>query len=131
MVASGRLTVDEAERLLLALDGGAHAADTPIYPQSRAASHLRVLVTARNGDDDENQTVDIRVPMSTLKAGLQLPGLLPKAAVDGINRVLSDRGVGLDLRQLKGRDADLLIQTLREVEIDVSSADQRVLIYVE
>ena len=131
MLARGRLTVDEAERLLLALERDADPSKTPVQPQSRAASYLCVLVTSSNNDDDEDQTVDIRIPMATLKAGLRLSGLLPGAAMDGINRVLADRGVELDVRQLKGRDTESLLQTLQEVEIDVNSRDQRILIYVE
>ena len=131
MVARGRLTVDEAERLLLALDSGRQYTDTPAQPQARAASHLRVLVTADNDDDDEKQTVDMRIPIAILKAGLHLPGILPSAVSSGINRALAEQGVGLDVRKLKHRDIDLLIQTLQHMEIDVSSADQRVLIYVE
>ena len=131
MLARGRLTVDEAERLMLALERGTGPINTPVQPPSRAASYLCVLVTASNSDDDDNQTVDIRIPMATLRAGLSLSGLLPGAAVEGINRVLADRGVELDVRQLKDRDIERLLQTLQEVEIDVRSRDQRVLIYVE
>ena len=131
MLARGRLTVDEAERLLLALERGPGPNNTPVRPPSLAASYLCVLVTASNSDDDDNQTVDIRIPMATLRAGLSLSGLLPGAAVEGINRVLADRGVELDVRQLKDRDIERLLQTLQEVEIDVRSRDQRVLIYVE
>ena len=132
MVARGRLTVDEAERLLLALDSGHHPADTPVQPRAGRASFLRVLVTADNDDDDdEKQTVDMRIPIAILKAGLHLPGILPNAVSNGINRALAEQGVGLDVRKLKHRDIDLLIQTLQNIELDVSSADQRVLIYVE
>ena len=131
MLARGRLTVDEAERLLLALERGTGHNKAPVRPPSRAASYLCVLVTASNSDDDENQTVDIRIPVATLRAGLSLSGLLPGAAVDGINRVLAGRGVELDVRQLKDRDIERLLQTLQEVEIDVRSRDQRVLIYIE
>ena len=131
MVARGRLTVDEAERLLLALDSGHRPADTPVRPRVRRASDVRVLVTADSDDDDEQQTVDMRIPIATLKAGLHLPGILPSAVSNGINRALAEQGICLDVRRLKHRDIDLLIQTLQNIEINVSSADQRVLIYVD
>ena len=132
MVARGRLTVDEADRLLGALDGDHHPApETPIQPHNRAASFLRVLVTANDADDDEQQTVDMRIPIATLKAGLHLPGLLPSAVADGINRALAEKGIDLDVHKLKHRDIDPLIQSLRQVEIDVNTPHQRVLIYVE
>ena len=130
MVARGRLTVDDADRLLGALDSESpHASETPMQPLDRGASFLRVLVTAN--DDDEQQTVDMRIPIATLKAGLHLPGLLPSAVADGINRALAEKGIDLDVYKLKHRDIDPLIQSLRQVEIDVNTAHQRVLIYVE
>ena len=132
MVARGRLTVDEADLLLDALDSESpHASETPIQPLNRGASFLRVLVTANDDDDEEQQTVDMRIPIATLKAGLHLPGLLPDAVADGINRALAEKGIDLDVHKLKHRDIDPLIQSLRQVEIDVNTAYQRVLIYVE
>ena len=131
MVARGRLTADDAERLLSVLDRDrSHASEKPIQPQHRGASFLRVLVTA-NDDDDEHETVDMRIPIATLKAGLHLPGLLPKAVADGINRALAEKDIDLDVHRLKHRDIDPLVQALRQMEINVTTAHQRVLIYVE
>ena len=131
MVARGRLSVDEAEKLLNALDNGPRAAEAPVQLRGRGASFLRVLVTANGDEDDDHHEVDMRIPIATLKAGLHLPGLLPSAVADGINRALAERGVGLDVRKLKHRDIDQLIEALRQVEIDVTTTHQRVLIFVE
>ena len=127
MLSDGKISVDEADRLLSALDGGGEAR---ARAASRGGGSLRVVVSAPEGDD-EGQTVDVRVPIATLRAGLWLPGLLPHAAAEGINRVLSERGMDIDVRKLRGDEADRLIEALREIEIDIASGDHRVLIYVE
>ena len=131
MLARNRLTVDEAESLLSAIEGGVEPRAQSIGGARGRASHLRVLVTSLENDDEDGKTVDIRVPLAALRAGLWLPGLLPRAAADGINRLFADRGVGLNVNKLRDRDVDRLIEMLREVEVDVVADDHRVLIYVE
>lgn len=131
MLADNRLTVEEAESLLAALDSGGEPRRTVGLSRTGVGAHLRVLVTSRGGDDDDSQTVNVRVPVATLRAGLWLPALLPEAAAAGINKVLADRGIGLDVRKLRERDVDRLVETLRDLEIDITSAEHRVLVFVE
>ena len=132
MLARNRITVDEAESLLSALDRGVEPRAESIRGARGGASHLRVLVTSTpENDDEDGRTVDIRIPLAALRAGLWLPGLLPRAAAEGINRLFADRGIGLNVNKLRDRDVDRLIEMLREAEVDVVADDHRVLIYVE
>ena len=75
--------------------------------------------------------VNIRVPMTMLRAGMQLPALLPERAATGINQALREKGIDIDVSKLKPQDIDRLLEALQEFEVDVHTGDQRVLIYVE
>ena len=90
MLAAGKITAEEAERLLAALDptmpahGSSHRRrferqTPPRRSRKTRAKYLRVLVEA-----DESMTgmkgpttVNVRVPMQLLRAGVRLAGLIP------------------------------------------------------
>lgn len=112
MVAEGKLSADDAERLLDKLDGSgaAGAKNRADSPADGAAplKYLRVLVDSAKGDK-----VNIRVPLALLRTGISLATLLPAAA----GEKLSENGI--DLSHLEG---DALVEELRELTVDVDSA---------
>ena len=135
MLAEGKITVDEAEKLLLLVDRDP-ASQRP-EPESRSRSgtprFVRIVVQPEgNGDgDDSTNLVNIRVPIAMLRAGMQLPALLPEMAATGINQALHEKGIDIDVARLKAQDIERLLKALQEFEVDVHTGDQRVLIYVE
>ena len=135
MLAEGKITVDEAEKLLLLVDRDP-ASQRP-EPESRSRSgtprFVRIVVQPEgNGDgDDSTNLVNIRVPIAMLRAGMQLPALLPEMAATGINKALHEKGIDIDVARLKAKDIERLLEALQEFEVDVRTGDQRVLIYVE
>jgi hypothetical protein len=125
MLADGKITADEAERLLSALDRN----DAPPAVEARApAGHnaapkfLRVTVDA---------DVNVRVPMALLRAGVRLTSLIPPAARDEVNRELAKNGVPFDIGQLKPENLDELVSHLNDLTVDVDSADAKVRVYCE
>ena len=112
MVAEGKVSADDAERLLqkLAGSGAGNAEDAADGPEAGEAplKYLRVLVDSADGDK-----VNIRVPLGLLRAGVSLATLLPSAA----GEKLSENGI--DLSHLSG---DALVEELRELTVDVDSA---------
>jgi Fe-S-cluster formation regulator IscX/YfhJ len=135
MLAEGKISVDEAERLLLLVDresSGSQRPETDARSQSGIPRYVRIVVQpVDDGDDDSENTVNIRVPMTMLRAGMQLPALLPEMAALGINKALQEKGIDIDVTKLKAQDIERLLEALREFEVDVHTGDQRVLIYVE
>ena len=114
MVAEGKLSADDAERLLDKLDGSgaAGAKNRADSPADGAAplKYLRVLVLVDSAKGDK---VNIRVPLALLRTGISLATLLPAAA----GEKLSENGI--DLSHLEG---DALVEELRELTVDVDSA---------
>lgn len=121
MLAEGKITAAEAERLLSAVENTPAAGDAPV-PATHAPRYLRVLVEAAEpGDSDENTTtkVNIRVPLRLLRAGVKLANLIPPVARQHVNEALRDQGIGFDINQLKPEDLDELVTQLNDLTIDV------------
>lgn len=137
MLAQGKITVQDAERLLDKLP--ATGASVPEHEAGAAASagpgpggeggasrpgkpkYLRVLVDSSKGD-----RVNIRVPLSLVRAGTTLKAVIPEHA----RRRLSERGI--DLSSLGALDGDDLLEALRELNVDVDGSEgDKVRIYCE
>jgi len=133
MLAAGKITADEAERLIAALDPGptatvgeftGTAAGNGATVKTRA-KYLRVLVEA-----DESMTgmkgpttVNVRVPMQLLRAGVRLASLIPAQAHEHFDEALNRHGVPLTLSQIKPENLEELIDHLEDLTVDVDGKD--------
>ena len=135
MLAAGKITADEAERLMAALDrgpragNGAESANTGAKPKAR---YLRVVVQAADGRDSDGPTkVNVRVPMQLLRAGVKLTSLIPAQARDEVNHAMRQHGVNFDLNQLKPENLEELIDQLNDLTVDFEDRDAQVRIFCE
>jgi hypothetical protein len=127
MLAEGKISAEEAERLLDALDTRTRAASGSAEPAikgdpgpllSALPKYLYVKVTAENGDN-----VDVKIPIALVRSGLKLTSLIPPQAMDQINTSMSEHGMSIDFANLKPEDIDELVEALREMEVNVDSAN--------
>jgi hypothetical protein len=125
LLAGGKITAEEAESLLDALDartGAATASDGPAIkgdpePLIKALpKYLYVKVLASNGDN-----VDVKIPIVLVRSGLKLTSLIPPLAMDKINDTMSEHGMSVDFNNFKPEDIDELIAALRDVEVNVDA----------
>ena len=130
MLAEGKITAEEAESLLDALDSRAGAPSAPPdATRLREAvkgdpgpllealpKFLYVKVVAENGDN-----VDVKIPIALVRSGLKLTSLIPAQAMDQINDSMSEHGMSVDFSNLKPQDIDDLVEALREMEISVDA----------
>lgn len=131
MLASGRVSVDEAERLLAALDPGPAPGDARTSPATSAETrprpkYLRVLVEAdesMTGLRGGTTTVNVRVPMQLLRAGVRLAGLIPAQAHDQVDAAFSKHGIPVTLSQIKPENLEELIDHLADLTVDVDGKD--------
>ena len=142
MLAAGKISVDEAEKLLDALESRAATAaaagsaagpsegdsavkgdPTPLI--NALPKYLYVKVAADNGDN-----VDVKIPVALIRSGLKLTSLIPSDAMDQVNESLSENGMSIDFSNLKPQDIDDLVEALRETEITVDAKNgDRVRVY--
>jgi hypothetical protein len=135
LLAAGKINADEAERLLSALEPDSKAAQGEFPGSAGAGSksasagshpkYLRVLVEA-----DETMTgmkgpttVNVRVPMQLLRAGVRLASLIPAQAHDQLDAALNKHGVPLTLSQIKPENLEELIDHLEDLTVDVDGKE--------
>jgi Asp-tRNA(Asn)/Glu-tRNA(Gln) amidotransferase B subunit len=133
MLSEGKITADEAEKLIDALE--AEQPESPpgaaVRPRTRPR-YLRVLVDAADsGDGDGPSRVNVRVPLQLLRAGVRLASLIPPQALTRVNAELSKSGVPIDLTELKPQQLEELVEHLDELTVDVDSADATVQVFCE
>ena len=124
MLSQGKITADEAERLLAALDRSAASDSAGAGAASPATrfKYLRILVDSDNGDNNPYQgpvKVNIRVPMKLLRAGVRLAGLIPAQAREHVNEALRQKGIPFNIDQIKPDNLEDLVDQLNELTIDV------------
>ena len=135
MLSTGKITTEEADRLLAALGsqpGGGSAAATSESAVKGAPKYLRVMVEephARNGKGPTQ--VNVRVPMQLLRAGVRLAGLIPAPALIQANEALHEQGVKLDLSQLKPENLEELVDQLTDLTVDVDDNGTKVRVFCE
>jgi hypothetical protein len=125
MLANGKITAQEADRLLTALERN-RAADAAATGTKFLPKYLRVLVEAEDDDRAEKKTkVNIRVPLQLLRSGVKLANLLPPQVRDEVNGALRERGVAFDLGQIKPENVDELIAQLNDMAVDIDHDNGR------
>ena len=136
MLAGGKITADEAERLITAVEtpasastqsAAATAANGAASTSTKARpKYLRVLVEAdesMTGLKGGTTTVNVRVPMNLLRAGVRLASLIPQQAHDNLDHALNQHGVPLTLSQIKPENLEELIDHLEDLTVDVDGKD--------
>jgi hypothetical protein len=132
MLAAGKITADEAERLLEKLEPVGHGhrerrrhrirkqihvadpgdGETLQDLEFGALKYLRVLVNSSDGDE-----VNIRVPLKLIRTGIKLSTVLPSDT----SAKLAEKGI--DLAELANLDGKELEEALRDLSVDVDSSD--------
>ncbi len=134
ILEQGKISTDEAYRLINAVEGERGGRektepDTRVKPK-----YLRVTVTP--GEDHTNPNhadrVNVRIPMSLVRAGLKLTSLIPPEALDKANTALRDKGINFDVRNIKQEDLEDLIVAIGDMQIDVETGrGEKVRVFVE
>jgi len=131
MLAAGKINADEAERLLAAIEPGstvpvgeftgsvAAGSGQKSATVKTRAKYLRVLVEAH--EKEGPTTVNVRVPMQLLRAGVRLASLIPAQAHEQLDQALSRHGVPLTLSQIKPENLEELIDHLEDLTVDVDA----------
>lgn len=132
MLSEGKISVAEAERLLTLLeqppsgrpsgsDGGEGRKTPPKY--------LRVVI--EEDGESGSERVNIRIPMALIRSGVKLAALIPKEATNRVNEKLQQKGICIDVGNLKVEDLEQLVDAMAEMEVDVQDGKEHVRVFVE
>lgn len=126
MLAQGKITAEEAERLITALERN----DVPASRAGGNFKYLRVLVDAQDPLDGPTK-VNVRVPMQLLRAGVKLTGVIPDRAREQVNEAMRKEGIPFDINKLTPDNLEEMIEQLRDLTVDVDNASAKVRVFCE
>ncbi|MCP4704194.1 MAG: DUF2089 domain-containing protein [candidate division Zixibacteria bacterium] len=146
MLGEGKITADEAEELLDAIDeqkkreepkpkqtdinvGFSNSETDESGTKAKKPKFLRIMVDSKKNGKDEK--VNIRIPMMLLRAGVKLTSIVPGKARDKINDKLSAEGIDIDVNNLDSKSLDEIVTGLGSMCIDVDDDDEKVKIFCE
>ena len=129
MLAEGKITAEQAEKLLDKLAGSAAGPQaTPNEPQGIGgvpggkAKYLRIVVESPGSSDQ----VNMRVPLSLVGTGRRLMAVMPAK----VSQKLSEYGI--DSAIFASTNCENLEQVIRELNVDVEHGNgKKVRIYCE
>jgi hypothetical protein len=137
MLAQNKISTDDAYHLLNVIESGESGRESTSNAETTVkekAKYLRVTVLpdSENEHSGNVDRVNVRVPMSLIRAGIKLTSLIPPEARDKVNGALREKGIDFDVRNLKPEDIEELIEALSDLEVDVvSSKGEKVKVFVE
>jgi hypothetical protein len=134
MLADGKISTDEAERLLAALEtsNGAPGQAVDVASPGRRPKYLRVVVDAEDKHHGNGPVkVNVRVPMQLLRAGVRLGALVPIQARDQVNEALHKQGIPFNIDQLKPENLEELVDQLNDLTVDVDQEGAKVRVFCE
>jgi hypothetical protein len=137
MLAEGKITADEADRLLAALDRGGSGALpggsglAPADHNRARPKYLRVTVDTDEEGAGGPTKVNVRVPMQLLRAGVRLSSVIPPHAREKVNAAMARNGVDFDINALKPENLEELVEQLNDLTVDVDQERTKVRIFCE
>lgn len=120
MLSKGVLTTDEAEKLLDAFGVQEKTVSSPV-DAILARDDMKFLYVKVDSEDGDK--VDVRVPLSLVRAGMRLTSLIPPQAMDEVNSALKEHGMSFDLSNIKDSDIEESIAGLKDLEVNVTSKE--------
>ena len=119
LLAQGKITVDEADRLLRAISGGAGArrSSRGEADSRRSVRWVRIAVhKPAQRAAIASKDVNIRVPIAIVKSGMRLGALIPGMAGEQVSARLRERGLDLDFSKLDAAAIDEVLKELGDAE---------------
>jgi hypothetical protein len=126
MLAQGKITVEEAEKLLGAVGGpgnGNEAAAAKDASGRRSWKYLRIQVEPGPGSEDGDR-VNIRVPFKLIRAGLKFAAFIPREAHHKVNQAFKEKGMDIDLARITPQDLEEILSNLDDMTVEVDGKDK-------
>lgn len=125
MVAEGKISANDAEKILEKLAGSAQSTSTQeeaksAEPAAKKPRFLRIVV-----DKPGQEQVNVRMPLSFTRSGRGLLAVLPSRVSEKLGEL------GIDFAALGSKNGEDWAQALENADINVESGDKKVRIFCE
>jgi SHOCT-like domain len=142
MLSQGKITVDEADRLIKALSAERPADAPAAATAGDARSRMRWFrINIHKPAKDEThkpKDVNIRVPIAVVKGGMRLGAIIATFAGEKAAQRMKERGLDLDLStingdlsRMNGAEFDTFLKTLDDMNIEIDDGKSQVRITAE
>jgi hypothetical protein len=140
MLADGKITVGEAQRLLTLVnsrDEGDNRSANTGRDAGPLPRYIHVIVEPKpgishpEGERRHHGKVNIRVPLSLIRAGIKFATLMPSDTAEHVDKAFKERGFSFDVKKLKEADIQEMISALENSEINVDNERELIKIYSE
>jgi hypothetical protein len=124
MLAQGKITVEEAEKLLAAVGGNGNEAGAATDGTGRRSwKYLRIQVEPGPGSEDGDR-VNIRVPFKLIRAGLKFAAFIPREAHHKVHQAFKEKGMDVDLARITPQDLEEILSNLDDMTVEVDGKDK-------
>ena len=131
MLSQGKITTEEADRLMAALEKEPQGAASTAEPRrAEKLKYMRVVVDSNEGGHGPTK-VNIRIPMQLLRAGVRLTSLIPPHAREQVNDAMHKQGIDFDIGKLTPANLEELLEQLNDFHVDVDNDRAKVRIFCE
>jgi SHOCT-like domain len=131
LVAQGKVTVDEGEQLLSALNAPIVAPDAPEGVSRPKPRWVRIAIHKKAKEGKRDKDVNIRVPIAVIKGGMRLGALIPGLAGEELSAKMRDRGLDIDFSKLDAASIEAVLEEIGETNIEIESGKAHVRITTE
>ena len=126
MVSEGKITPEEAEKLLTALDTETQN-HIPAETVNLDEKFLYIKVEPKNGKSSDR--VSVKVPFGLVKAGLNIAGLIPQDAQDKINSTMNEKGLNFNLKDINKDNIQEILTSLEQFTVDVDTEEAAIQVF--
>jgi SHOCT-like protein len=142
MLSQGKITVDEADRLIKAMSADRPAeiaaADTATDARARMRWFRINIHKPAKDETHKPKDVNIRVPIAVVKGGMRLGAIIATFAGEKAAQRMKERGLDLDLStingdlsRMNGAEFDTFLKTLDDMNIEIDDGKSQVRITAE
>ena len=136
MLKDGKISVEEAERLLVAVEGKTEAKEQKVGDSEprKQMKYLRIIED-RSGTDEgtDEKHINIRIPLVLLRAGAKLHSVLPDNAREKFESALKEKWGGVGMNLLDTENMELLAEALGEegISIEIDRPHKKIRVFCE
>ncbi|MEA5031183.1 MAG: hypothetical protein VB025_03435 [Sphaerochaeta sp.] len=130
MLAEGKITADEADRLLEAMSNRTmQTVVEEVKPSNGFATckYMHIRVEPKEGKSSER--VVVKVPLALVKAGLNFSKLIPKEARDKVQESMDSKGIPFNMNEMKFEDLEEMFAVMEDLSIDVDTEESTIQVF--